>query len=645
MQPTSDRSTRAAALRLALLSLSLLFGLLACMTGKTPVNGWWAGRGPVVPHDTFPADCALCHEGGSWTKLRADFQFDHLAETGVPLEGAHAEAECLRCHNDRGPVERFAARGCAGCHEDPHRAQLGDDCSVCHDQNDWSASEELAQHARTRFPLVGAHAQTACWRCHGGAQVGNFQRADTECLSCHAEDLARAKSPDHQMQGWVAQCDRCHIPTTWTDDGFNHSAWPLTGRHRTLNCDACHAGGVFTGTPTDCFACHADDYNSQSDHVNGNFPTDCSQCHNTSSWGDADFLHPGITTGCDACHIDQYKATTNPPHGPSGYPTTCEDCHRVDTWVPANFDHQGTAGICVQCHLADYQGTTDPDHQAQGFATTCDDCHITDSWVPAFFDHGGISTGCAECHLDDYQATTQPDHQLLGLPTTCEDCHNTKFWVPATFDHSGVTNGCVQCHLSDYQGTTNPDHELLNLPTTCEQCHSTRSWIPASFDHTGVTSNCVQCHLADYKATTDPNHIQLGIPTTCENCHNTNAWIPADFDHAGITNNCVQCHLTDYKATTDPNHIAAGFPTQCELCHNTNTWFGATFNHDFPITNGHHAGFDCSDCHLNPNDFGQFSCIDCHEHNQADMADEHHGVNGYVWESNACLACHPNGDD
>ena len=54
------------------------------------VSDWWNERGLVVPHETFPADCTLCHVRGSWTEMRDDFAFDHLAETGVALEGAHA---------------------------------------------------------------------------------------------------------------------------------------------------------------------------------------------------------------------------------------------------------------------------------------------------------------------------------------------------------------------------------------------------------------------------------------------------------------------------------------------------------------------------------------------------------------------------
>ncbi|MCI5055621.1 MAG: hypothetical protein MRY83_05900, partial [Flavobacteriales bacterium] len=52
----------------------------------------------------------------------------------------------------------------------------------------------------------------------------------------------------------------------------------------------------------------------------------------------------------------------------------------------------------------------------------------------------------------------------------------------------------------------------------------------------------------------------------------------------------------------------------------------------------------CSECHIQANNYAVFSCIDCHEHNNKnDVDDDHDGVNGYVYESNACYSCHPDG--
>ncbi|MBL8863663.1 MAG: hypothetical protein JNK02_16860 [Planctomycetes bacterium] len=184
-------------------------------TDSASLRLWWAGFGPVLPHDTFPGDCKLCHAGGDWSSLRADFAFDHEAETGVRLDGAHAVASCILCHNDRGPAAVFAQRGCAGCHEDVHQGSLGSTCAECHVETSWRAVGQHAMHRNTRFPLTGVHAITACHRCHPGYEAGRFTPTDTECVTCHASDLARAVNPNHAGLGWVDRCDRCHLTRTW----------------------------------------------------------------------------------------------------------------------------------------------------------------------------------------------------------------------------------------------------------------------------------------------------------------------------------------------------------------------------------------------------------------------------------------------
>jgi hypothetical protein len=205
--------------------VALLLLVLACITHAPGENidlhGWWKGLGPVLPHDTFPADCSICHQARDWQSVREDFSFDHAAETGVPLLGAHANARCLLCHNDRGPVAVFNARGCAGCHEDIHFGQLGSDCTSCHQEQTWYPYGQIELHNRTRLPLTGIHAATACRRCHVGAEVGKFVPTDPECVTCHQDDLARATNPNHIGLGWVDRCDRCHQPTTWNQFQFN----------------------------------------------------------------------------------------------------------------------------------------------------------------------------------------------------------------------------------------------------------------------------------------------------------------------------------------------------------------------------------------------------------------------------------------
>ncbi|MFH1921016.1 MAG: cytochrome c3 family protein [Planctomycetota bacterium] len=340
--------------------LGVCLACTSCVTGflsgafDRPPREWDGRRGPVVPHDNFPADCSLCHAGRSWDKIRDDFVFDHLAATGVPLRGAHAGAECLRCHNDRGPVGVFAQRGCAGCHEDIHQGQLGAECTLCHTENDWRPQGQLAEHNRTRFPLTGAHVAVACWRCHPGAQVGNFTRAPVECERCHQADLSRATSPNHLAAGWTTDCQRCHQPISWQGAGFVHSAFPLVGAHGAVDCKACHAGGAFGKLAGDCASCHLDDYRvtTAPNHQVLAYPTTCESCHIVSTWQGATFNHRfRINSGhhaglsCQTCH-----------QVPSNYSAvSCTHCHQ-HRQARMNNEHSSVSGYswnsaaCVSCH-------------------------------------------------------------------------------------------------------------------------------------------------------------------------------------------------------------------------------------------------------------------------------------------------------
>ena len=332
----------------------LILGLLAAGLVLATCGSTLAGRqhwsrkwGPLVPHKTFPGDCSLCHVGDSWTVLRADFQFDHAEVTGVPLLGAHAQAACLRCHNDYGPVAAYVARGCSGCHTDIHEGQLGKDCKRCHTEGTWRPHGVIADHARTRFPLVGRHIVTACILCHPAAPTGEYRGAPVQCAQCHRDDLARAASPDHRRLGWVNRCERCHIPTRWGGGGFLHAFWPLTGVHAVIDCSSCHVGDDFGPLPRDCFSCHQDDHARAPDH--DFFPRRCESCHNTTTWSGAIFNHRFPLRGphrlsCSDCH------TTPDPRAFSCL--TCHDHSRVkmDDKHSEVTDYRYDSAACLLCH-------------------------------------------------------------------------------------------------------------------------------------------------------------------------------------------------------------------------------------------------------------------------------------------------------
>jgi hypothetical protein len=227
------------------------------------------------------------------------------------------------------------------------------------------------------------------------------------------------------------------------------------------------------------------------------------------------------------------------------------------------------------------------------FPTTCQVCHSTATWLGATFNHNSTPFPLTGAHV------TVP----------CSSCHvNGKF--------AGTPTDCYSCHQKDFQNTTNPNHTSAGFPTTCQTCHTTTSWAGATFNHNNTPFPLTGAHVT--------------VP--CTSCHVGNKF-------AGTPTDCYSCHKTDYQGTTNPNHTSAGFPTTCQTCHTTSSWLGATFNHTWFRIPHHNA--QCSDCHSNSSNYTVFVCTNCHT--QAATAPKHQGVQGYVWNSANCYACHKGG--
>ncbi|MBT7393718.1 MAG: hypothetical protein HN778_02690, partial [Prolixibacteraceae bacterium] len=310
---------------------------------------------------------------------------------------------------------------------------------------------------------------------------------------------------------------------------------------------------------------------------------------------------------------------------------------------------------------------------------TCTDCHTTEGWTfskeAAIFNHDSTQfvlegehrfTDCAACHTSLVFSEAK---------TNCVDCHTD-------MHNNTVGTDCAQCHNSNSWIVSNISeiHQLSRFPllgahntADCSACHKSASLL--EFEPLGV--GCIDCHREDYLTTTDPNHVQTGLSTNCVECHRIDAheWSATGINHdffpltkgheindcaachttglfEPLSTDCYSCHQNDYNSAVNPSHQNSGFSTNCIECHTTDLdWKPAEFKtHDalfFPIYSGNHNGEwdNCIDCHTQPENYSVFSCIDCHEHNKSDMDDEHQGNNDYVYNSVACLACHPSGDD
>jgi hypothetical protein len=305
------------------------------------------------------------------------------------------------------------------------------------------------------------------------------------------------------------------------DVPFDHyrTRFPLVGAHERVDCERCHAGGVFRGTPTRCIACH-------------------------------DGSGVRADTARDVDHI----RTTN----------DCDSCHLITAWAPSRVDHDSVLGDCATCHDGRTAEGRPLGHPPS--SNRCEECHGTITWMGARFDHTGITSGCVTCH-DGSSATGKPPSHP---PTSnqCEDCHTTFGWEATRFDHTGITNDCVRCHNGMDATGKSPTH--VRSTNVCEACHRPGGWSLVSFDHTQVLGSCSTCHDGATATGKPPGHFQTA--GECDLCHLTQDWQPVVFrhsspaypgDHRGPPP-CQACH------TANAETIAWPFPTyqpDCAACH------------------------------------------------------------------------------
>jgi len=525
-------------------------------------------------------------------------------------------------------------------------------CENCHTFTSWKPIRRVPEfdHNKTSYPLRGMHQKVECTECHVKLV---FSDVGTKCADCHADIHRRQMGAD---------CEQCHTVQGW-DVSIqaiqNHqNRFPLIGAHAAVDCDSCHTGaatGQFQGLSTQCYSCHARDFQSTTNpnHVSGQFSTTCQLCHSVNSWLGASFDHSltgfpltgahltvacaschvnnnysltSANTACSACHMPDFQSTTNPNHVAGGFATTCQTCHTTTAWQPANFDHNATGFPLTGAHVS----------------VACASCHVNNN-----YNLTAANAVCSACHLTDFNNTTNPNHAQTGIPTTCQVCHTTSAWQPATFDHNATGFPLTGAHVS----------------VACSSCH-------VNNNYNLTDTSCSACHMPDFQSTTSPNHVQAAFPTTCQTCHTTTAWQPASFDHSTtgftltgahvsvactachVNNNysltaanttCVSCHQTDYNNAVSPvNHIQAGFPTTCATCHDTTLWTDGTFNHattGWTLT-GAHVTVACTACHVN-NNYGLTSantaCSACHLTDYQNTTNPSHAAAAFPTD---CSVCH-----
>jgi hypothetical protein len=335
-------------------------------------------------------------------------------DTRYALKDKHRSVKCAACHT--GPVYTFKlGNTCVDCHlkDDKHKTTLGSKCADCHTERSWKEPPGF-DHAKSRFPLLGAHVKTACKECHVDAL---YRQTPGRCIDCH-------KKVDKHERNLGEKCESCHSEQKWKDvqGRFDHdrSKFQLRNAHaaRTVKCQDCHETlRGMRGTATDCLSCHRRD-----DKHDGTLGKQCEQCHRDTNWKVERFDHAKTKFALAGRH----------------QVVQCASCH-------LSLRFKEAASDCLSCHRKD-------DTHKATLGAKCETCHNARAWTLWDFDHD--------------RATK---YKLEGKhrPLKCTSCHRLP--APAGRAIAPVGSDCLSCHRQS-------DVHEGRFGRRCEQCHVPESW-------------------------------------------------------------------------------------------------------------------------------------------------------------------------
>jgi Cytochrome c7 and related cytochrome c len=490
-------------------------------------------------------------------------QLDH-SQTGWPLNGAHRNTPCAKCHTSRNARGNSTFLGlsssCAPCHKDQHEGRFGLNCLSCHDESTWKDVDlKTFDHDLAHFVLRGAHKTVLCAKCHFEPPKYTGLKF-AQCIDCH-------KDPHQGRLGFA--CTNCHEDTRWkpvlfTHAGAKHPGTSLANGHASVACRTCHDNGnlVSPSKGGDCVSCHKPVHKAP-------FGRACATCHSSILW-----LGLPASVGFAA-------------HPRTAYPLTgrhesvkCAGCHKPE--MPREARYRSLAfGRCEDCHQDQHHGEF-----AKADRGECKPCHTTSGFYPALFALAAhdstrfplvgkhAASPCLSCHK-----ALRPRFDLRVEKQACADCHANPHGDQ--FAKEMADGGCAHCHEPIGWSLPKIDHRTwpltgVHATTVCDSCHQPtpedrKAGHGASYR--GIPRNCGGCH--------DDVHLgqfRLTQPVLeCDKCHTTKTFKLPNFDHQTTTGwaltgahaplECVKCHpIADLGGEQRTNRWR--LPShQCKFCH------------------------------------------------------------------------------
>jgi hypothetical protein len=565
-------------------------------------------------HQSENFKCERCHSDIAWKPQKQKLEFDHndKKQANFPLEGAHNDVGCAKCHPQTEFKMAKDTSTCSACHPNVHVGHLFETkaCDDCHSPKLGKLAAFRFDHdKRTKFELDGKHEVVSCYQCH---KKDVKKKPDKNCQSCHAQDSHHRER--FKEFGSPPNCGVCHPDgMTWEPNAFQHNKrtdFELTGSHAKAGCRDCHRGKQpyewerFKADEVGCMGCHKHKNVHKREHKDD----ECLNCHKEagSLQGPENFwkrfhgprskfplinAHAGLD--CKKCHAEGAKLGSF-----KGNSRECGvKCHQDSL-------HRGSLGDeCSRCHVGGiwkalaFNHNKDTDfklignHTEKAGKATCEACHPFRQYKPT-----PKSCGAEGCHLAD-------DAHKSRLGNKCERCHretgenifnhNKQAVFKLTGAHLDVT--CKTCHpsvkfkprpKSCFGCHPEPNVHKNQYGTLCDQCHSTATW-----------ENIRPIHdVGNFSLSGSHNKID------CVRCHKDSRPL------AGTGNLCITCHRED---DIHGNNLGP----KCGECHTQWAFAPARFDHTTVGCDlqGQHRAFPCFDCHRTSN-FGGLTgdCYGCH---------------------------------
>ncbi len=596
----------------------------------------------VVHKPVKTGDCAGCHRkhgliGGAYLKVEEPkLCFTCHQDLGRYLSEntQHHEpvsrGRCSACHqHHNAPHEKLLSKPqdqlCYECHDSGaftrqfvHKP-LQDGCQTCHETHGSKISKLLIKEESALCQDCHAINKKTFIQNHGGYPV---DRACSDCHSVHsADNPAMLKAYTHQP---IADqtCDDCHA------DAASAEPFAVSDKSASL-CFKCHSEeqSAFKNskahapvTDGDCFACHNPHASDYVGIAKVNPQTLCFECHNFKYFGNQADLNRGGSVhtpagkgDCLSCHSPHLPAKGQSALLKKDGNLLCIDCH-ADKSSRQSVAHQpAEAGECLTCHLPHESSHAGVLVKQQ--RPLCGQCHqVVGEHLGLPNLHRPFVAGkCSSCHQPHGGKNKK---LLLGSGAeACGQCHGTIETERETARHKPFKEGrCELCHES--HGSVLPFLLAKDTKDLCVDCHANRQPPQGT---PGGHQNCSVCHYAH--GNDETNYLLKEQPALCLSCHNVDQYWTNGVGHApAVEGRCDACHDPHLPQLSKAKKADASV---CADCHDV----------DEAALADSHKG-------IAP---GKNSCLSCHDPHGGPDATLTLPIKHAPFADGDCTSCHPGG--